>query len=520
MMPSPFQLTRRELLKSAAAAGFMLALPGGVFAQAEPKRGGLFKIGCSNGATSDSIDPATFSAGPAIYAMLGGCCNNLVEIDADGNVVAELAESWEPSPDAKTWTFQLRQGVTFTNGKPLTAEDVIASYNHHRGAESKSAAKSILESVSDIRSDGPAVVVFELVEGNADFPFVAADYHLIVLQASADGKLDWESGIGTGGYTLEEFEAGVRIRLKRRADYWKSDRAWFDEVELLVINDATARQNALVTGEVDAIDRVDLKTVALLARRPDINIEEVTGTAHYTIPMHCDVAPFSDVNVRLALKYAIDREELVQKILRGHGRVAKDNPIAPPNRFFADDLEPHAFDPDKARFYLKQAGMDSLQVELSAADSAFEGAVDCGVLFKESAAKAGIEITVKREPNDGYWSNVWLKKPFCFSYWNGRPTEDWMFTMVYARGTEWNESHWDNARFNELLVSARSELDESKRREMYREMQMLVSEDGGSIIPMYNNYVDASSTRVAHAKLASNNFLDGWKIVERWWSAE
>lgn len=516
-MINRFRLSRRELLKTSVAAGIAMALPGTLLAQPQPKRGGSFRAGCSNGATSDSIDPATFSAGPAIYAMLGGCCNNLVEIDATGHVVPELAESWEPSPDAKTWTFKLRQGVTFSNGKSLTAEDVIASYNHHRGAESKSAAKAILDSVIDIRADGENVVVFQLGEGNADFPFVAADYHLIIMQATAEGKMDWQSGIGTGGYVLEEFDPGVRIRLNRRDDYWKSDRAWFDEVELLVVNDSTARQNALITGEVDAIDRVDLKTVALLARRPDINIEEITGTAHYTIPMHCDVAPFNDVNVRLALKFAIDREELVQKILRGHGRVANDHPIAPPNRFFADDLEQHSYDPEKAKYHLKQAGMDSLEVELSAADSAFEGAVDSGVLFKESASKAGIVITVKREPNDGYWSNVWLKKPFCFSYWNGRPTEDWMFTMVYARGAEWNESRWDNERFNQLLIQARSELDENKRREMYREMQVLVRDDGGSIIPMYNNYVDASSTRIAHGPLASNNFLDGWKFVERWW---
>lgn len=514
-----FDLTRRDVLKGAAAGGLMLTLPGGAFAQATPKRGGHFRLGCSNGATSDAIDPATFSAGPVIYAMLGGVCNNLVEIDADGNIVPELAESIEPSADARTWTFKLRRGVTFSNGKTLTAADVIASYNHHRGEDSKSAAKSILDAITDIRADGDHVVVFELKEGNADFPFVAADYHLIIMPATADGKMDVDSGVGTGGYVLTDFEPGVRLHLKRREDYWKSDRAWFDEVTLLVINDATARQNALVTGEVDAIDRVDLKTVSLLARRPDITIEEVTGTAHYTIPMHCDVAPFNDLNVRLALKHGLDREELVQKILRGHGRVANDHPIAPPNRFFAGDLEQRSYDPDKAKFYLKKSGMDSLKVELSAADSAFEGAVDCGVLFQETAAKAGIEISVKREPNDGYWSNVWLKKPFCFSYWNGRPTEDWMFSMVYARGAECNESHWDNERFNQLLVTARSELDDDKRREMYREMQALVRDDGGSIIPMYNNYVDASSNRVAHGKLASNNFLDGWKIVERWWQA-
>ena len=105
------------------------------------------------------------------------------------------------------------------------------------------------------------------------------------------------------------------------------------------------------------------------------------------------------------------------------------------------------------------------------------------------------------------------------SYWNGRPTEDWMFSLVYAEGAEWNESRWSNERFNKLLIEARSELDDNKRREMYREMQLLCRDDGGSIIPMFANHIDARNDKVAHGPLASNRFFDGWKIVERWWSA-
>ena len=94
-----------------------------------------------------------------------------------------------------------------------------------------------------------------------------------------------------------------------------------------------------------------------------------------------------------------------------------------------------------------------------------------------------------------------------------------MFSLVYARGVDWNESHWDNDRFNELLVEARSELDETLRAEMYREMQELVSQDGGTIIPIFVNYVDAHSDRVAHGEVAGDRFLDGWKLVERWYAA-
>ncbi|MDR3496390.1 MAG: ABC transporter substrate-binding protein [Ancalomicrobiaceae bacterium] len=512
-------IDRRRFMHGTAASALILATPGAAFAEAKPKRGGLLRIGHNGGSTSDSIDPASFAAGPMVTAMLGGVCNNLCEVDADGNIVPELAESLEPSADAKTWVFKLRKGVTFSNGRTLTAEDVIASYNHHRKPDTKSGAKSILAEIADIKADGPNAVVFTLKAGNADFPFTTAEYQMIIMPADGTGGIDWRSGVGTGGYALVSHEPGVRIQLKRRADYWKPDRAWFDEVDLRTINDSTARQTALMTGEVDVINGVDLKTLALMQRRPGIKIDEVTGTAHYTIPMFADVAPFNDLNVRLALKYAINREDMVQKILLGHGRVGNDQPIAPANRFFAADLPQRAYDPEKANFHLKQAGLSSLKLDLSTSNAAFNGAVDSAILFQESAAKCGIDITVKREPDDGYWSDVWLKKPFCFSYWNGRPTEDSMFSLVYAKGAAWNDSHWSNERFNALLIEARASLDTKKRAEMYREMQALCSDDGATIIPMFANYVDARSDKVAHGKLASNRFLDGWKLIDRWWSA-
>lgn len=518
MQFSHSNLTRRKLLASAAgltAAG--LILPHAARAQ-EPKRGGTLRIGHSGGATSDSIDPATFAAGPVVTAMLA-VCNNLVEIDAAGTAQPELAESFEPDAEARVWTFRLRDNASFSDGRKVTADDVIASFNHHRGEDTKSGAKGSLEQVKDIRADGDNTVVFELDSPNADFAYLTSDYHFVIMPAKEDGSLDWQSGLGTGGYVLEDMEPGVRIILKRRDDYWKADRAWFDEAVLLTVNDPTARQNALMTGEVDVINSPDLSTLHLLQRRPGLNLVEVTGTAHYTMPMFCDVAPFKDVNVRRALKYSINRQEVLDKVLRGHGKIANDSPIAPANRYYAEDLPQHSYDPDKARHYLKQAGMENLKVEISAAEAASVGALDMVQLFRESAKASGIELTVRQEPNDGYWSNVWLKKPFCVSYWNGRPTEDDMFSLVYAKGAEWNESHWENERFNELLLKARGELDESLRAEMYREMQELVSEDGGTIIPIYVNYIDVANDKLAHGEVASNRFFDGWKIVERWWQA-
>lgn len=523
-IPKPFGLSRREIL-AAGACGALLAGLGPLAVRraqaATPVAGGRLRLGLAGSSTAASTDPATWGTATLTQlGLFGAVYNNLTEIDADNNAIPELAESWEASKDARIWTFKLRKGVEFHNGKTLAAEDVIASINYHRSPDSKSGAKTIVEPIQDIRADGADTVVFELRSGNADFPYLVNDYHLVIMPAK-DGKADWQSVAGTGGYTMESFDPGVRMLLKRQPNYWKAGRAHFDEAELLGLNDSNARMTALMTGQVDAISRVDLKVLDLLKRRPGVVIEEVTSNQQFTMPMFVDTAPFSDSNVRLALKYAIDREALLNTILRGHGMVSNDNPIGPADRFFASDIEPqHHYDPDQARHYLKQAGLDTLKVDLHAADTAFNGAVDTAVLFQAQAAKAGIEINVVREPEDGYWTSVWLKKPFCMAYWGGRPTADAMFQLVYAADSPWNDTHWKNARFNELLVSARGELDDAKRGAMYTEMQQIVSSDGGVIIPMYANYVDARNDKLAHAaKIANNWELDGWKVIERWWFA-
>ncbi len=504
----------------AAGAGAVLASAGSLARAAEPKRGGRLRIGAAGANASESWDPASWGLS-AIMGLGGyGCVyNNLVEIAPDGTLTPELAESVEPADGGKVWRFKIRQGVTFSNGRTLAPADVVASLDHHRGEESKSAAKPIVSAITDIAVEGDTVVV-TLDAANADFPYLLADYHLVIGPAGDGGKVDWEQRIGTGGYTVAEYAVGARALLARRADYWKSNAAWFDEVEIIAIDDVAARMNAVMTGEVDVISRADISTVGRLQGRPDLIIDEVTGTQHFTLPMFTDVAPFDNVDVRLALKLAINREELVQKILFGHGQIGNDHPIAPANRYFAADLPQRPYDPEQAKFHLKKAGMEGLTVDLHAADAAFQGAVDTAILYAEQAAKAGITVNVVREPNDGYWSNVWTVKRFVTCFWQGRPTEDWMFTQVYASDAPWNDTHWKNPEFDKLLLAARAELDDGKRRQIYVDMQQLVSDDGGVIVPMYANYVSVRRAEVQHGeKISSMSELDGSKCGERWWFA-
>ena len=514
-------ITRREFLKQATALGLTAAVATSTASRiaqaATPKKGGRLRLGVGHGSTTDSLDPATYE-NLYVQVMGGAVHNKLTGIDNGGNLVPELAQSWEPTPDAVQWRFKLRQGVEFHNGKTMEADDVIASFNHHRGEDSKSAAKPIVDPIENIKADGKDTVVFTMKSGNADFPFIVSDYHLAIMP-SKDGKIDAMAGIGAGSYTLEKFDPGVRSALKRFPNYWTNERAHFDEAEMLSIVDVAARTNALTTDEIDAMDRVDTKTAHLLARKPNVNIVETSGTAHYTFAMRTDTPPFDNNDVRLALKHGLDRKAMLQTVLRGHGVLGNDHPIGRSNRYHAAELPQREYDPDKARFHLKKAGLSSLKVDLSAAGSAFAGAVDAAVIYKEHAAKAGIEINVVREPNDGYWSNVWMQKPWCAVYWGGRPTEDWMFSTAYASGAPWNDTFWEHERFNKLLIEARAELDEVKRRAMYVEMQTIVRDEGGVVVPLFNNYVMALSKKVAHEEMGANWSLDGFRAIERWWFA-
>lgn len=157
---------------------------------------------------------------------------------------------------------------------------------------------------------------------------------------------------------------------------------------------------------------------------------------------------------------------------------------------------------------------------MSVSDAAFAGAIDAGVLYQNSAAKCGIEINVIREPSDGYWSDVWMQKGWCGSYWGGRPVEDLMFSTAYQTGVAWNEAFWSNARFDELLIAARAELDQEKRREMYWEMQDILANDCSTIIPMFASYVFATNDSVGHPEAFATNWdKDGQRWMERWWKA-
>jgi peptide/nickel transport system substrate-binding protein len=451
----------------------------------EPKRGGHFKMGLASGHTSDTLNPTTWTDTHA--ATVGGeIYNGLVEINDDRMPEPELAESWEPGDSPDIWRFTLRRGVTFTNGKELDAEDVIYSLGLHKGEESPSGAKAYMEQVTEMTAEGKDKVVFKLAAANADFPFLLSDYHLMIVPA---GFSDWANPVGTGGYIVKRFEPGVTAEVERNPNYWKPGRANVDSIETLCINDTTARMNALQSGEVHFINQVDPKTVSLLTRSSELAVTSLSGGRFYPFVMIVDRAPLDDNNIRLALKYACDRERILETVLLGHGYASNDHPVPRNDPFFHSELPLRPYDPDKAKWHLKEAGLDGFAIDLSTSEAAFAGAVDAAVLYKETAAAAGIEINVVREAADNYWNDVWMKKSFCMSYWGGRPTADLMLSVAFESTAAWNDTFWKREDFDKLLIEGRGIVDFEKRKRIYWTLQEMLHNEGGYLVPMFANDV-------------------------------
>jgi peptide/nickel transport system substrate-binding protein len=512
------RLSRRSFLNRTAAFGLTATLgasllPQGAFAQ-EPKKGGTFKIGLGGGETTDTLDPGLADS-PVPFAVNKQWGDTIVNVTKDGALEPRLAESFSSNPEATEWTFAIRQGVKFHDGSDMTADDVLATFKRHSDETAKSGAFGIMSGISAMKVDGNNVVL-TLTTGNADLPYLLSDYHLVV---QPKGGVDAPTAaIGTGTYKLVSAEAGVRYTFEKNTADWDATRGHYDGVEIIVINDATARTSALQSGQVDIINRVEPKVAKLLGQTPGVQVKNVSGRGHYVFVMHCDKAPFDNKDLRMALKLGINRQEMVDKILNGYGGVGNDTPVNAAYPLFTA-LDQREYDPVKAAEHYKASGHDGSPIVLTVADTAFPGAVDAAALFQQSAAAAGIPLEINRVPDDGYWSDVWNVNPFCASYWGGRPVQDQMFSTAYLSTADWNDTKYFNTDLDALILSARAEGDMAKRTELYAQISGIIHDDGGVIVPMFNDFIDAISDKVAGYENDPNYDQMGGNVSARTWFA-
>ena len=510
-------LSRRGFLGRAAAFGTTALvatsiLPKGLRAE-EPKKGGVLKMGLGGGESTDTLDPG-LADGPVAFSVNRQWGDTVVAITPDNQLEPRLAETFNSNADSTEWTLAIRQGVKFHDGTDMTADDVVATFKRHSDENSKSGALGIMKGIKDIKADGNNVIL-TMTGPNADLPFLLADYHLVVQPKG--GVDNPNAGIGTGPYKVVKEEPGVRYTFEKNATDWDANRGYYDGVEIIVINDNTARNSALQSGQVHMVNRVDPKVAKLLGKAPGVQVTHVAGRGHYVFIMHCDKAPFDNNDLRMALKLSVNRQEMVDKILGGLGSRGNDFPINAAYPLFDDTIPQREYDAAAAAEAYKKSGHDGSPIVLQVAAGAFPGAIEAAQLFQQSANAAGIPLEVKREPDDGYWSNVWNVAPFCASYWGGRPVQDQMYSTAYLSTADWNDTKFKDPHFDEVLIAARAELDQTKRKAEYSELANLVRDTGGLICPMFNDFVEAKREEVGGWQADPNGELMNGRALAKCW---
>lgn len=487
-------ISRRQALALLGATGLTALASGGILAGAQkaqadmPKRGGRIRAAMTAHGPSDTLDPQLFTG--SIDFMRGRAhYNNLVQLDDRLMPQPELAQEFSANSDATEWTFRLRDGVEFHDGSRLAADDVIWSMNRHLGEDSKSKVKVLVADVAEWQKVDDTTVKAVLNAPNADLPAILGTHHFKILKADTT---DFQNPVGTGPFRLMEFKPGIRSLHERNEDYWRSG-AHVDELELFAITDATARVNALMAGDVEMISNLDPKAIDLVNSTDGVEVWSVPSGSYPCIVCRTDTAPGNNPDFVKALKYLQRRDYIVEAVLKGQGTVGNDQPI---NEAYPDhcaELALRPFDPEKAKHHLQKSGVTSAEIEVAEISN---GVTDMVLILQQEAKKIGLDLNVKRVPNDGYWGSVWMKTPMHVGDWNMRPTATIMMSIAFSPEANWNESHWRSDRMGRLLKEARATTDQAKMAELQCEMQTLISEESGVIIPVHKNSIDGLSSIV------------------------
>lgn len=486
-------LTRRTLLKSSAASGLLLPFGRVALAQESPKSGGRLVVGLNAWTSSDTLDPGNFYdsnnalVGFAVYDLL-------VNRGPDLKPIPWLAESWEPNADGSEWVFKLRSGVTFHSGKTFGADDVIYTYSRLIGQDSTSPTKAFMSQIVEMTKDDDLTVRFKLSAPNADLPITLSDTRVHIIENGATEFLGKASG--TGPFRVKVFEPATSYIVERNPNYWGANGPYVDEIEYIGIADSSARINALLSGDVDIIMDVDPTAVPVLQADAGMVVLNAKSGAHVNVAMLLDMDPTANNDVRLAMKYALDRQAIIDNVYKGFGTIGNDHPISPIDPFYNKELPQREYDPDKARFHIKKAGLEGATLPFYTSDAPRNGCIAATQVYQQSAAAAGINLDLIQVPSDSYWEKVWIKQPMLISSWDGRPVPDLILSIAYKSGGDYNETHWNNEAFDKLLVEGRATVDFDKRYEIYGECQRMLQDDGGVAVMAFLDVIDGHGSHV------------------------
>lgn len=407
----------------------------------------------------------------------------LVDIDAASNPVPRLATEWSFSTDGLTWTFQLAEGVTFHDGSPLTAADVVWTFDRLRNTPDVPTA-DLYANISAIEATGDLEVTFTLAQPNPFFLYDLSDNHALVLKA---GTEDADRNFnGTGPFTVANYSPEDRIELVANPDYFIDGQPSLAGVTIIFFNDDAAAIDALRGGQIDLAMRMPTALFQTLQGEAGINTYDIPTNGFDMIRLRADRAPGNDPRVIQALRLATDREAIFNVVQQGYGGIGNDTPIGPLyGAYHADDITPPARNVEQARALLAAAGYgDGLSLTLHTPDTG--GRPDLAAVLAEQWAEIGVEIEISVEPESVYFAdNGWLEVDLGITNWGSRPYPQFYLDTMLVTDAVWNEAHYANPELDRLARIAGTTLDEAERVQAYLDIQTLLVNEGPLIIPYY-----------------------------------
>ena len=459
-----------------------------------PQRGGVLRIAIVD--SPSSLDPTTFlntadfSYGYTVFDAL------IRRSDGEGaSLLPQLAESWEMSEDALTYTFYLRQGVTFHHGTPFTAKDVAFTVDRLLDPALGLGSHPLFSSVDRTEIVDDHTIVFHLNRPSVTLPFVVSSPGTQILPHDRTDEQRNTEPSGTGPFRLVEYVPGERTLFARNESYWDEGLPYVDELHFLEIPEVATQIASLTSGTVDVIAQLGIENVAALADTQGVQTQEGSHGTYPVFAMKVNEAPFDDVRVRQAFKHAIDRNTMHQVILQGRGAVLNDQPVMPVSPLWAD-VPALEYDVEKARALLVEAGYaDGLEISIPIAE-VLPRIVDTAVVMQGMLKEVGITLNLNRVPIGNYWAEHYMQTPFFVSYWPSISEPDNQLSLGFMTGSSSNESGWSDPRVDALINESRGEGDLTKRKEKLAEIQQIISHEGGVIIPYLMPILSATRDNV------------------------
>jgi peptide/nickel transport system substrate-binding protein len=458
----------------------------------DAQRGGTLRVGFSGSA--DTFDPHHNVQLDSIW-INSMMYSRMVRIDHEMELHPDMATNWDVSDDGLEWTFELIDDAVFHNGEECTAEDWVFSINRLRDPDEGTAFVQDIDFIDDVEAVSDTELALRLSSAYADMPILCGMYWFRVVPEEAVDTLATEP-VGTGPYRLQSHSPDERTVIERFDDYYNLDEeAFLDEIHYIKIEEETTRLTGLTGETIDFVNEVSPASLPMVQEVPNMVIEEVVTGSYQPVVMDVTESPFDDLLVRQAFKLVIDRADYLQAVLQGVGTEGNDQPVPPTDPMYADIPIPER-DIERARELLEEAGHgDGLEVELHYTAGRV-GLQESALTMQEMAQEAGIAIQLTNHPNDTYWADIWLNRPFYLSNWTGRPMADQALSVAYLSGAPWNEANWSNDEFDEIVREARSVIDEDERFELYSRAQEILAEEGGAIIPYFMSVTGAWNEKV------------------------